>query len=44
LAGHVTREMGGEIETIRGFGGKTWRKETTWNTQTEMRGQYQIGS
>ena len=26
--------MGGEERRIQGFGGETWRKETTWETQT----------
>jgi len=27
---------GGEERCIQGFGGKTWRKETTWETQALM--------
>ena len=28
----------GEEKYTQGIGGKTWRKETTWNTQAHMEG------
>jgi hypothetical protein len=28
---------GGEERYIQGFGGNNWRKETTWNTQSETK-------
>jgi len=32
MGGHVAH-MGGEERWIKGFGGETWGKETTWKTQ-----------
>ena len=31
--GGVYSTYGGEKKRIRGFGGETWAKETTWKTQ-----------
>ena len=31
---------GGEERLIQGFGGETWRTETTWETQAYMGGLY----
>jgi len=29
---------GGEQKRVQSFGGETWGKETTWDTQTQMGG------
>jgi hypothetical protein len=38
MAGHVVRMM--EERYLQGFGGETWKKEKTWDTQAQMGGWY----
>jgi len=42
--GGTCRTYGGEERWIQGFGGETWGKETTWETQAWMGGYYENGS
>jgi len=36
--GGACSTYGGEERHVQGFGGETWRKETTWETQVQMGG------
>jgi len=38
VMGGACGKYGGEERHIQGFGGETWRKETTWETQAYMEG------
>ena len=33
IVGGACSTHGGEERRVQGFGGKTWRKQTTWETQ-----------
>ena len=36
--GGACSAYGGKEKCEKGFGGETWRKETTWKTQSQMGG------